>query len=144
MEIENSYIFRKPDPGFQFAGQFPGNQYGGTIEQIRNLIQHQKKSKGFSLQSVVGTQTFNLVLSGDARLLLGYTFLGATAGDFCRIKINNEIINDNVPVQGLTLLNNAMQNEYYEFPRPLSGQDEIVVEYTSTVASLRQFSMYYL
>lgn len=142
--VEQAYIWNRPDPVFNPRNQFPGQQYGGTIDQVRNLIQHQKKIKGFGLNNAVGTNNHNLTLSGDARLLLGFALSSSADNDIITLKVNNEFLLENIPASAISVQNKTLGDDYYIFPRPLSGQDEIVLTYISTGAVLRQFAMYYL
>jgi hypothetical protein len=142
--IEQSYIWNRPSPVYNPKNQFPGQQYGGTIDQVRNLIQHQKKIKGFTLANANGFNSHNLQISGDARLLLGFAINSNQEGDVMTLKINNEIALDNVPVSAYSTINKTIGGDYYVCPRPLSGQDEIILEYTAIGAVTRQFMMVYL
>lgn len=143
-KIEQSYIWNRQPVAYNPANQFPGQQYGGTIQQVQNLIVHQKKIKGFPLVLAIGFNSFQLTLSGDARLMLGFAFNSAAALDEFTLKVNNEIIIENSSVNGFTLQNKTIGSEYYIFPRPLSGQDEIILEYTSTIGATRQIILNYL
>lgn len=118
------------------APQFPGQQLGGkSIEQIRSIIKRQKRLKGYSFTAPVGGSSFNLDLSGTARILLGIAVLGAKGSTLNEIatlqfQVNNEIVIDQLNPNFLTqLLNN---NEYYYIPRPLSGTDELTLKFTNT------------
>ena len=126
---------------------FPGQQLGGiTIEKVRALIKRQKRLKGYSFTAPVGSSSFNLDLSGTARILLGlavYATPGTdTTGSCCinfqditslQFKVNNEIVIDQLNPNFLSFgLNN---NEYYYIPRPLSGTDQITMTFTNTGAN---------
>lgn len=142
-QIEQAYIFNKPGPGANF--EFPGSQYGGNIEQVRSLLRHQKKSKGFDLVCGIGFNTFSLRLSGDARLLLGFVILICNAGEFINLKINSDLVLDGATVQGFTGFNNEnIVDDYLIYPRPLSGQDEIILDYTAVVARTNHIQLLYL
>lgn len=57
--------------------QFMGQQLGAvSIEKVRALIKRQKRLKGYSFEVPVGTSSFDLNLSGTARLLLGVALYG--------------------------------------------------------------------
>lgn len=131
------------------APNFPGQQLGGvTIEKVRALIKRQKRLKGYSFTAPVGSASFNLDLSGTARILLGIAIyatpdpelvarFGSTSCciNFQQItslqfKVNNEIVIDQLNPNFLSFgLNN---NEYYYIPRPLSGTDQITLTFTNT------------
>jgi hypothetical protein len=128
------------------APNFPGQQLGGiTIEKVRALIKRQKRLKGYSFTAPVGSASFNLDLSGTARILLGIAIYatpdreGATFEACCinfsqiaslQFKVNNEIVIDQLDPNFLSFgFNN---NEYYYIPRPLSGTDQITMTFTNT------------
>lgn len=132
------------------APQFPGQQLGNkSIEQIRAIIKRQKRIKGYSFTVPVGGSSFNLDLSGTARILLGIAFLSKDGTPFAEIasvqfQVNNEIVIDQLNPNFLTnLLNN---NEYYYLPRPLSGTDELTLKFTNTGlnAELANVVIYYI
>lgn len=143
--IESSYIFNRPtDPGFNPSNQFPGSQFGANIDQIRALINRGKCSKGFIIPVLVGTQEFSLKLPSDARILLGFCIGIFTAGETFSLQVNQEKIVDGAPVSCFTNLNRVLVDEYYVYPRPLSGQDEILFTYTAVGAKDQQLIFYYL
>jgi hypothetical protein len=118
--------------------QFPGGQFGANIEQVRSLIKRQKRLKGYSFNVPQGASSFNLDLSGTARILLGIAVFGKVTdrevdpGTCCipftqietiQFQVNNEIVIDQLDPNFLSFgFNN---NEYYYIPRPLSGTDEL-------------------
>lgn len=118
------------------APQFPGQQLGNkTIEQIRGIIKRQKRLKGYSFTVPTGASSFNLDLSGTARILLGIALIKPNAQAFSNIaslqfQVNNEIVIDQVNPNFLTLYFN--NNEYYYIPRPLSGTDELTLKFQNT------------
>lgn len=115
------------------APQFPGQQIKNlSIEDVRSLIKKQRRTKGYQFSVSTGSTTFNLQLSGTARILLGIAFLGAGGVNFtnissCQFKVNNEIIIESTNPNFFTSL--LTQNEYYDLPRPLSGTDEIILSF---------------
>jgi len=136
---------------FLNAPQFPGQVQMGvqqknqpSIEEIRKLIKRQKRLKGFSFDAPVGNSTFNIQLSGTARLWLGLAMYGieeegpenplccTTFQNISQVvlQINNEIVIDQLDPNFISFgLNDT---EYYFIPRPLSGTDEISVKFTNT------------
>jgi len=121
------------------APQFPGQQLGNkTIEQIRGIIKRQKRIKGYSFTVPVGASSFNLDLSGTARILLGIALITKDATAFIEInslqfQVNNEIVIDQVNPNFLTQYFN--NNEYYYIPRPLSGTDELTLKFQNNGAN---------
>jgi hypothetical protein len=130
------------------APNFPGQQLGPvSIEKVRSLIKRQKRLKGFSFTAPVGSSTFNINLSGTARILLGIAIYATPDAETVRaglqsccinfaqitsmqFKVNNEIVIDQLNPNFISFgLNN---NEYYYIPRPLSGTDQITMSFTNT------------
>lgn len=130
--------------------QFPGVKPNMTIEQVRAIIRRQKRSRGFRFGVVAGgnaANVFNIPLSGTARVFLGFAVLfdeevAASVPLDMTITINNEIVIDAVPPG---FFNPAfMDDEYYFFPRPLSGQDTIVLQVNGTAALDFLVIVYYI
>jgi len=128
------------------APQFMGLQTGKmqSVDDVRNLIKKQRRAKGFSFTAPTGTTSFNLQLSGTARILLGIELGSFIAGSdsyvrgFQRItaatfKVNNEIILDQVHPNFIT--NYGNDSEMMQLPRPLSGTDDITLELTNPSAT---------
>ena len=139
--------------------QFPGGQFGANIEQVRSLIKRQKRLKGYSFNVPQGASSFNLDLSGTARILLGIAVYGKildrelATGTCCipfteietmQFQVNNEIVIDQLDPNFLSFgFNN---NEYYYIPRPLSGTDELTLKFnnTGTVTEICKVVLYYI
>ena len=139
--------------------QFPGGQFGANIEQVRSLIKRQKRLKGYSFNVPQGASSFNLDLSGTARILLGIAVYGKvtdreTAFGTCCIpftqietmqfQVNNEIVIDQLDPNFLSF--GFTNNEYYYIPRPLSGTDELTLKFnnTGTVTEICKIVLYYI
>jgi len=115
--------------------QFPGLQGGKlSIEQVRAIIRRQKLAKGFRFGLTAGTnESLQLKISGTARTFLGFAILerqqvNNAVGTQMTITINNEIVINQVPPEFFSP--DFMDDEYYFFLRPLSGQDEILLDVT--------------
>jgi hypothetical protein len=138
------------------APQFMGLQTGKmkSVEDVRDLIKKQRRIKGYSLTIPTGTTSFNLQLSGTARILLGIelaSFITATDSyirgfqrvTLCSFKVNNEIIIESTHPNFLT--NYGNDNEMMQLPRPLSGTDEITIEFTNPGATeVASVAIYYI
>jgi len=138
------------------APQFPGMQTGKmkSVDDVRDLIKKQRRVKGYNLTVPTGTTSFNLQLSGTARILLGIelgSFITGTDSyvrGFQRItlvsfKVNNEIILDTLHPNFVT--NYGNDGEMMQLPRPLSGTDEITIEFTNPGATeVANVAMYYI
>ena len=137
------------------APQFPGQQVKGlSIEQIRTLVKKQNRIKGYNFTAATGTTSFNLQLSGTARILLGLSLVPRLAGSDVAVqgfqditgvtfKVNNEIIIESVDPNFLGNFFNT--DEYYYIPRPLSGTDEITISFTNPgAAEIVSLAIYYI
>ena len=129
--------------------QFPGEQKGFSIEEIKRLIKRQKRAKGFTFNVAEDqTQNFNIDISGTARIYLGFTLQPFSQGAPINVwpeqfvlKINNEIIIDSVFPY---MFSGAfMDDEYYFFPRPLSGTDSIDVTFGGAPQALDMHKIVY-
>ena len=144
---EAAYIFNQPkpgQPGFMPSDQFPGAQFGASVEQIRQLIGRQKGAKGYTLALTIGTTEHNIQMPGDAVMMLGFMIRSYNPGETFSLKINGEICLDQVPASCYTNLNKIINDEYYILPRPLSGQDEIIFTFTATGARNQQVEFLYV
>lgn len=130
--------------------QFMGMQKGNLdVDQVRAMIKRQKRIKGYNWSIPAGTQSFDVQLSGTARLFLGFLLLPPDitdptgTPDSITLDINNEIVIDTVKPYLLT--NYAMDDEYYFIPRPLSGTDQIKFTWQNSAAAQSwQIALYYI
>lgn len=123
----------KEEMNFINTPQFPGQQIGDrSIEQIRGIIKKQKRIRGYNFTVPTGASSFDLDLSGTARILLGIALITRDAEFFqditsVQFKVNNEIVIDQVAPNFLTRYFN--NQEYYFIPRPLSGRDQLTISF---------------
>ena len=126
-----------------------GSKLDMDIEQVREFIKNQKRMKGFNQAVASGTGVrFDLELSGDARLFLGWALLPpvptvALSPQAVSLTINNEIIVDQV--HPIFFSQAFMEDEYYFIPRPLNGTDSITMTYdNSQLAQNFNVIIYYI
>jgi len=130
--------------------QFPGvTGKDLSIAQVRSIIRRQKRAKGFTFNLVTGdNKALKITLSGTARTFLGFSILlsndtgGAQATEMT-ITVNNEIVIQKV--RPAFFSPDFMDDEYYFFLRPLSGQDDILLDVTVDTGTI-DFSLiaYYI
>ena len=119
--------------------EFPGQQSGATVKQVQQFIKDQLRVKGYSVTVDTGTTPQQVRLSGDARLLCGIAFVvdparlaANTLPEQVTLTVNNEIVIEQIAPK--FLLKDFTEDQYYAFPRPLSGTDDIVLTFTSAQA----------
>lgn len=129
--------------------QFPGQQFGATVGDVRSWIKQQKRLKGYRFNLPTTSSEFELKLTGSARMLLGLNVLpdpGTASTDVVtemQFVVNNEIVIDSVNPKVLSP--DFCDDEYYFIPRPLSGTDQITIKFKAAPES--QFidvTLYYL
>lgn len=109
----------------------PGTQLGFSIGQLRDFVKLQKRAKGYDIQTTANTTTnTQLVISGNAKILLGLNIgsnagSGALLGHWGTLEVNNEIIFQDINLSFLSPELNWKEEEYFPFPRPLSGSDDV-------------------
>jgi len=129
--------------------QFPGGDFlGMDLKQIRQTIKTQKRAKGFSFALPVGTSNFNIDISGTAKVFLGFMF-GADpttppVSQAFTLTINNEIIIQDGQTPAFSTMRNQGYHEYYFFPRPLTGTDQIELRFQSAGGGNELFDVWYL
>lgn len=128
---------------------FPGTQMGYEIGQMRDFVKAQKRSKGFTFQTVVGTQDFNLDVSGDGVMFLGMNITTRTVAQLpentFKLMINEEQIFSKCNGKFLSPETNPNKDmEFFPYPRPMSGSDEIILTVDSLVAMQVFVNVYYI
>jgi hypothetical protein len=114
-----------PIPGF------PGQKVGMTYDDVQEWNNNAKKTRGFRFSlGATAIQTFNIPIAGTAKWLLGVALHAVTNFDddtlvpnSASIMLNNELIIQDHPFSSLDI--KYIDDEYYSFVRPLSGQDAI-------------------
>jgi hypothetical protein len=138
------------------APQFPGLQTGKmkSVDEVRDLIKKQRRVKGFQFSVPNGQSQQNLQISGTARILLGIQLLPVNPGTDTFIqgfqsisnisfKVNNEIIIESLNPTFVT--NYSNDEEFMPIPRPLSGTDQITINFTNSGATeVCAIAIYYI
>lgn len=138
------------------APQFPGMQTGKmkSVDEVRDLIKKQRRVKGFQFSVPNGQSQQNLQISGTARILLGIQLLPVNPGTDTFIqgfqsisnisfKVNNEIIIESLNPTFVT--NYSNDEEFMPIPRPLSGTDQITINFTNSgVTEVCAIAIYYI
>jgi hypothetical protein len=116
-----------------------------------------KRAKGFNLPVAIGNNTFDIKLSGEARLMIGLvcavfnpiTGKPDLSGDkFITLSINNDTVIDAVQVGYLNnntqIGGQAMTEEVFIYIRTLNGQDNIQLKLNSDIAGYLIVKFVYL
>lgn len=128
--------------------QFPGLEFlGMNVEEIRSLIKTQKRARGYRLPVPIGASQFSVELSGTARIFLGFNFGGVfgsgVISDTFTLTINNEIILQEANT-GAFSTTRVIPQDFYYFPRPLSGTDSIEYKFQSSGAGTELLEIWYI
>lgn len=123
-----------------------------TVEQVRNFIKNQKRAAGFEFDLVTGDNTgLDVEISGNARVLLGFAiavpevetegFSSTLYNANFDLEINNEIVLRNVNLRFLS--KDFTDEDYYFFPRPLDGQDDVKVNFRNVETEGKYYLIIY-
>lgn len=159
MILDLEQLIAKINPMKNGTGKSPigmafgaGTQMGFSIGELRDFIKLQKRCKGYDIQTTVNTTTYEkLVISGNAKILLGFN-LSTKIADIANLSshsatltVNNETIFENINLQFLNPNYNWKEQEYFPFPRPLSGSDDVTLAIKSGAsADLVFVELYYI
>jgi len=128
---------------------FPGSQLGYDLGQMRDFVKVQKRSKGFAIQTAVGTIDFPLKISGDGNFFLGLNVASAVNSTMFnhsfKLMFNEEQLFADCNGQYLCpALNPNKDMEFFPYPRPMSGSDTVILSITSLLAEKVFVNTYYI
>jgi hypothetical protein len=112
-------------------------QASSRAAMMRNQYASGITAKGFSFTIPAGGGQTTVQLSGFANNFLGIAFFNvATTGANGSLSINNNIVFESVMLQ-LLEIDGGQGNarNFYEFPRPLNGQDNFNLSFTNTTGN---------
>lgn len=133
--------------------QYPGEKLGLSMEQVQALIMGSRKVRGFRFTLTAGAPNeFDIDISGNAMLLLGFVLFPNTnfANPTLQPRTISLMINDEQVINTMpfSLINkqNSTDNDYYEFIRPVAGNDSITLTIDNTGAGVQVIdaAFYYL
>ena len=128
--------------------QFPGVSIDKAIDTVRAFIKNQKRVKGFEFAIAAGSNPdLEISLSGTARMFLGFAVTQtitdvATRAKGLTLVINNDIVIDNVNIDKFGP--EFTDDEFYFYPRPLSGTDTFKLDIIGQGANTIFLSAYYI
>jgi len=137
------------DKIFGAANGYPGNQVGMSLDQAREMTILQKKIFGQRFNLVTGTNPENLLnLPKDGRMLRGislyYPYSSTIDNPELNLKINNSLFIVNVGFRTIDI-DSLMSSQYYELNLPLSGNDEIVLDFNQVLSNSKvQIQIHYI
>lgn len=132
---------------FRIPAQLPGDF--SDMDQIVEFYRKAKFAQGYQFNVAVGENTFqNMTFPGTARMLLGFTLIDTSRDplNLFTLNLNGEnIIEDASWVEYTKVLQNpvavatlvtgsSFKEEYYEYLRPLGGNDKVKIRYTAATA----------
>ena len=127
----------------------PGKSLGMTVQEVTEFIENQKRSKGFSFDLLAGNNRgLDVQLPGNSKVMLGISIARLNSGSPTALgefslKVNNETIIDDVNAAFLS--NQFMDDEFYWYPRPISGNDDITIDFNNVAAPVTaKVSFYYV
>jgi hypothetical protein len=137
-----------------FRGQTPStnaNNAGTQMQElaaIQNITNKQKRTRGYVFNCAIGTNSFDIAISGTARVLLGFSLMNNLneqtniVGDGFSLFVNNEQIVENV---NPNFFNGFFKiEEFTYFPRPLNGSDKVTVRVDTAAVSNISMTIYYI
>lgn len=123
-------------------------QQMNEIAAIQNITNKQKRTRGYVFNCAIGSNSFDIAISGSARVLLGFSLLNNTneqaniVGDSFSFFVNNEQIVENVNPNFFSAF--LKIEEFTYFPRPLNGSDKVTVRIETTAVSNVSMTIYYI
>jgi len=119
----------------------------GSLKNMQSQAINGKKNQGYIRNIQAGITKYSLTLSGSARQLLGILFAPpeeATPNNIqVTLTINNDIIFRD-SIYTLLSIQGRIINEFYFYPRALSGQDSIEITFESNAAGKVFWNFYYI
>jgi hypothetical protein len=120
----------------------------GELAAIQNITNKQKRTRGYIFNCAVGSNSFDIAISGTARVLLGFNLLNNVneqaniIGDSFSLFVNNEQIVENVNPNFFSAY--LKLEEFSYFPRPLNGSDKVTVRIDTASVSNISMTIYYI
>lgn len=92
--------------------------------------------KGYNIASIVGTSTTTITQPGNMRNLIGFNVYQNTAftTETISLTINSEKVLDNVAAKDICPENHQIGDPVIRISRPLTGNDDIKLDFTSASA----------
>lgn len=118
------------------------------LAAIQNITNKQKRTRGYVFNCAIGTNSFDIAISGTARVLLGFNLLNNAneqaniVGDGFSLFVNNEQIVENVNPNFFSAFLKLQEFSY--FPRPLNGSDKVTVRIDTNAVSNISMTIYYI
>ena len=113
------------------------------MQQIQAGYKSGIRCKSFTITSAIGVVEETLQLSGLAKHLLGAVVTTPGADTAASLIVNNDVVIEDL---NLNLLTSDAENprQYYDFGRPLTGNDDIELRVTDTAANTFTIVLYFV
>lgn len=113
------------------------------MAMLRQWVKDQKKAVGFTVTTSAGTTVrTNLNIPQQGKFLLGFGFSKTIPDGPVSVLVNNEKFVDEIDGSFLDVA--QINEEFYYYPRPLTGIDKLVLEITDAAARQVKFTAFYI
>lgn len=113
------------------------------LQDLRNFVADQKKCVGTIIATAAGAQvSVNLTIPQRGKMLLGFAFIKTIPQGAVSLYLNNEKFVDNM--NGEFFNRATLVEEFFYYPRPLTGLDQLQIDITDTAAQSCPFAAYYI
>lgn len=144
--MEDFLLSCPPAPGNQNGQRVNGQKM--NLKEFQAFVRAQKRSIGYEFNLASGNNSFDIKISGTAKMMLGFAFIETDdpvnpipAISFT-FTVNNEIIVQNVNPNFYSYA--LTDEEFYYYPRPLNGSDQVNVTLNSSSGGTTSFAIFYI
>jgi hypothetical protein len=128
---------------FQAGRQYPGQQIGKSLEEVKADYILQRKAYGQTLALNAGSNPdIDINLPKDGRMLLGIScyaaLTAATDNPTIDLEVNNTTFINSLGIRAIQV-ETLQEKMYYPLNLPLSGNDQITLDFAGVPAGLTVF-----
>ena len=136
------------------VNQIPGQNFGlKNMKQVQEFNNLQARVKGFTFNTAVGQQDFNLKLPGQISMFLGINLFdnSGSPNGVATLKVNTDIKIESLTwimltnVQATAAIPGSNYNgQYHQYLFPLSGNDDIILNYNADIAGVLNIGVWFI